>query len=55
MIYRDYKGFKISKRSGMDMKRRVVSGWRAYNPYVGVQNFRTLADAKAWVDSKVSA
>jgi hypothetical protein len=48
-----YKGFRIRKRSGMDMKRRAVTGYSAYNPLLGQQNFRTLAEAKAWVDSKV--
>jgi hypothetical protein len=51
----DYKGFRIRKRSGMDMKRRAVSGFSAYNAFLGHQNFRTLAEAKAWVDSKVGA
>jgi hypothetical protein len=51
----EYKGFRISKRGGMDMKRRAVRGYSAYNAFLGHHNFRTLAEAKAWVDSKVGA
>lgn len=57
MTTREYKGFKITKRSGMDMKRRQVTGYRvmALNGLGGFQNFSSLKDAKAWVDAKVEA
>ena len=50
-----YKGSVITKRSGMDMKRRAVSGYRVFTPGVSSLNFRTLKDAKAYVDAKVGA
>jgi hypothetical protein len=50
-----YNGSVITKRSGMDMKRRTVSGYRVFTPGVSSLNFRTLKDAKAYVDSKVGA
>jgi hypothetical protein len=55
MNSQEYKGFRITKRNGMDMKRRAISGYRVYNVAFGQQNFATLTEARAWVDSKVAA
>jgi len=50
-----YKGAIIRKRSGMDMRRRTVSGYSLRFADESTQAFSKLADALAWVDQKVGA
>lgn len=49
-----YRGVRIDKRRGMDMKRRAVRGWSAYALDLNIRhNFRTLQDAVAYIDEKI--
>lgn len=49
-----YRGVRIDKRRGMDMKRRAVRGFSAYALELNIRNnFRTLKDAVAYIDQKI--
>lgn len=50
----EYKGASIRKRSGMGRVRNSVSGYRVHMKGGIFRTFRTLTEAKAWVDTQVA-